>query len=100
MKRLPADVGLGLRTGIRSRPRSIGTRTSEIGLQALEDRDRVALAHLNDRLLPLAGAAGGVAAALRLRLDARRADLQHADVEQRLDRLTDLCLVGVRMHTE
>src|SRR5947209_8349545 len=66
-KRSPALVGLGLRIGI-------GLALLEAG-EALEDRDRVALADLDDRLLPLARAPGGPAAPLGLRLDRHRADL-------------------------
>src|SRR5215212_6885412 len=87
-KRRPGDVGLGLRTGI------------QIGLQALEDRDRIARADLHDGLLPLAGAARGVAPALRLGGDGGRADVEHLDLEQRLDGLLDLRLVRVLVHAE
>src|SRR4051812_32314465 len=57
MKRRPADVGLGLRIGM----------VLEVGLEALEDRDGVAVAHLHDGLLPLAGPARGETPALGLR---------------------------------
>src|SRR5947209_13917313 len=49
--RRPGEVGLGLRIGI-------GLLAS---LQAPEDRDRLALAHLDDRLLPATRPARGVA---------------------------------------
>src|ERR687895_2142365 len=73
---------------------------SEVGLQALEDRDRLALADLHDGLLPGARAPGGEPAALRLGRHRRRADLDDADVEELLDRLLDLRLVGIRMDAE
>src|SRR3954451_11424394 len=70
-------------------------------LQALEDRDRVALADLDDGLLPGAGAARGVAPALGLGLHARGADLEHLDVgEELLDGLPDLRLVRLLVHAE
>src|SRR3954462_4476768 len=52
-KRRPALVGLGLRIGMRLALLEAG--------QALEDRDGVALAHFDDRLLPLARAPAGEA---------------------------------------
>src|SRR4051794_5133416 len=73
---------------------------SEIGLETLEDRDRVTLAHLHDRLLPGARAAAGVAAALRLRGDLGRAHSEHGHAEQLLDRLLDLRLVRVGVDAE
>src|ERR671915_1488051 len=72
----------------------------EVGLQALEDRDRVARADLHDGLLPGARAPGGEPAALRLGGHRRRADFDDADVEELLDRLLDLRLVGVRVDAE
>src|SRR3954451_19739268 len=91
MKRRPADVGLGLRIGIGL----------EVGLEALEDRDGVALAHLHDGLLPLAGPARGEAPALRLRGHRGGADLEDLDVgEQLFDGLLDLGLVRVRVDPE
>src|SRR6202043_2617245 len=69
-------------------------------LEALEDRDRVARAHLNDRLLPRPRATGGDPAALGLGLDRQRAHLDDLDVEQRLDGLADLRLVGVGVDAE
>src|SRR3954451_18006697 len=91
MKRRPADVGFGLRIGIGL----------EVGLEALEDRDGVALAHLHDGLLPRAGAARGEATALGLRGHRGGADLEDLHVrEQGLDGLLDLGLVRVRVHPE
>src|SRR5437588_602428 len=55
---------------------------------------------LDDRLLPGARPAGRVAAALRLRLDAHRAHVAHAHVEDLLDRLPDLRLVGAIVDAE
>src|SRR3954471_9590715 len=69
-------------------------------LQALEDRDRVARAHLDDGLLPRARAAGGEPAALGLGLDGHGAHLDDADVEQLLDGLADLRLVRLGVHAE
>src|SRR3954471_24039130 len=84
-KRRPALVGLGLRIGMRLALLEAG--------EALEDRDRVALAHLDDGLLPLARAAGGPAAALGLGLHRHRAHVHHVDAEELLDGLADLRLV-------
>src|SRR3954452_17840774 len=86
-KRRPGLVGLGLRIGM--------LRLLLEALQALEDRDLVARAHLDDRLLPGPRAAGGQPAALGLGPHRRGADLDHLDVEQRLDSLADLRLVRV-----
>src|SRR3954466_6046584 len=91
-KRRPGDVGLGLRMGI-------DLRLLE-ALEALEDRDGLTRRHLHDRLLPGPRATGGLAAALGLGLDRHRADLDHVDVEQRLDGLADLRLVGARVDPE
>src|SRR5437763_1762486 len=104
--RRPGEVGLGLRIGIREAPRRdrwrkpglfAGNRPrSSLGpLESAEDRDRLARTDLHDRLLPAARLPRGVAAALGLCLHPRRADFDHADVEQLLDRLADLGLVGV-----
>src|SRR4051795_2989239 len=90
--RRPGLVGLGLRMGI-------GLRLLE-ALQALEDRDGLARRHLDDRLLPRPRAARRVAAALGLGLHRHRVDLDDVDVEERLDGLADLGLVGVRVDPE
>src|SRR3954471_1714287 len=55
---------------------------------------------LDDGLLPRAAAPGRVAAALRLRLDAHRAHLEHAHAEDLLHGLADLRLVGVVVDAE
>src|SRR3954468_20846504 len=55
---------------------------------------------LDDRLLPLARAAGGHPAALWLRADVDGAHVLDPDAEDLLDRLTDLGLVRVRMDAE
>src|SRR4051794_12467030 len=54
----------------------------------------------HDRLLPLPALAGGVAAALGLGLDPRRAHPFHTDAEDVLDRLADLGLVGALVDAE
>src|SRR3954467_12262453 len=72
----------------------------QLSLQALEDRDRLALADLHDGLLPLPRAPGGVPAALGLGGHRRRADADHGDVEELFDRLLDLGLVRVRVDAE
>src|SRR4051794_12677687 len=69
-------------------------------LQALEDRDLVAGAHLHDRLLPRPRAAGGETAALGLGLHRGGPNLDDAHVEELLDRLADLRLVRVRVDAE
>src|SRR3954463_5292994 len=69
-------------------------------LQALEDRDLVARAHLHDRLLPRPRAAGGETAALGLGLDRGGPHFDDAHVEELLDRLADLRLVRVRVDAE
>src|SRR4051812_40935514 len=91
-KRRPGDVGLGLRMGI-------GLRLLE-ALEGLEDRDGLTRRHLHDRLLPAPGATGGLTAALGLGLHRHRVHLDDVDVEERLDRLADLRLVGVRVNPE
>src|SRR5258708_2507316 len=69
-------------------------------LEPLEDRDRVAFANLNDRLLPLPRSARCIAAPLGLGLDRSGAHVEHLYVEQLLDRLTDLSLVGAIVDPE
>src|SRR3954453_4022484 len=70
-------------------------------LEAGEDRDLVARADLDDRLLPSARATGGPAAALGLGPDRRRADVDDLDLrEELLDRLADLGLVRLRVDAE
>src|SRR5918992_2275665 len=73
---------------------------SELGLQALEDRDRLALADLDDGLLPGARAPRGVPAALRLGRHRGGAHVDHADAEELLDRLLDLGLVRILVDAE
>src|SRR3954454_9829839 len=92
-KRRPGLVGLGLRIGIC-------LALALEALEALEDRDGVALAHLHDGLLPRPGLARRVAAPLGLGLDRGRAHVDDLDVEQRLDGLTDLRLVRVVVDAE
>src|SRR2546423_2203695 len=65
-----------------------------------EDLDRVALAELHDRLLPAGPRAAVHAAALRLRLHHRDVDALDLDIEQLLDGLADLRLVGVGVDAE
>src|SRR5947209_6054737 len=81
----------------KRRPGLVGlcrlTATLLPDLLALEELDVVVGMELDDRLLPRARLAGRVAATLRLRLDAHRAHVAHAHVEDLLDRLADLGLV-------
>src|SRR5438270_8853863 len=81
----------------KRRPGLVGlcrlTATLLPDLLALEQLDVIVRMELDDRLLPRARLAGGVAAALRLRLDAHRAHVAHAHVEDLLDRLANLGLV-------
>src|SRR3954469_21232035 len=72
-KRRPGLVGLGLRIAMSALE----------GLEALEDRDRVARGDLPHRLLPRPGAAVDRAPPLRLGLHAHRAHLDDRDVEER-----------------
>src|SRR4051794_35647811 len=60
---------------------------------ALEELDVVVRVELDDGLLPRAAAARRVAAALRLRLHAHRAHVEHPHAEDLLDGLADLRLV-------
>src|SRR4051812_45778497 len=55
---------------------------------------------LDDRLLPLARAAGGHTPALRLRADVNGAHILDTHAEDVLDGLPDLRLVGIRMDAE
>src|SRR5206468_2480302 len=91
-KRRPGLVGLGLRIGI-----GLGLLEA---VEALEDRDGLTRGHLHDGLLPCPRAARGLAAALGLGLDRHRVDLDDVDVEERLDGLADLGLVGVLVDPE
>src|SRR3954451_3244831 len=91
-KRIPGDVGLGLRIGMRLALLE--------ALERGEDRDRVALAHLNDGLLPGPRPPRGEPAPLGLGLHRGGADLEDLDVEERLDGLADLRLVRVGMDAE
>src|SRR3954463_2129849 len=92
-KRRPGLVGLGLRIGIC-------LALALEALEAREDRNGVALAHLHDRLLPRPGLARRVAAPLGLGLHGGRAHVDDLHVEQRLDRLADLRLVRVVVDAE
>src|SRR3954451_15904285 len=78
-KRIPGDVGLGLRTGMRLALLE--------ALERGEDRNRVARADLDDGLLPRARAARGQPAPLGLGLHGRRADADDLDVKELLDGL-------------
>src|SRR4051812_42592155 len=69
-------------------------------LQALEDRDGLPRRDLHDGLLPRPRAAGRVPAPLGLGLHGHRADLDHVDLEELLDGLADLRLVGAGVHPE
>src|SRR5437660_12649341 len=82
----------------RSTRRDSAARASN--LRSLEDLDRVALADLNDRLLPTRARALEQAAPLGLRLHLDDVDVHDLDVEQLLDGLPDLRLVRVAVHLE
>src|SRR3954447_9460697 len=69
-------------------------------LLTFEELDVVVRVELDDGLLPRAAAPGRVAAALRLRLDAHRAHLEHAHAEDLLHGLADLGLVRVVVDAE
>src|ERR1700744_5144283 len=69
-------------------------------LERLEDRNRIALAQLDDGLLPLPRATGGLPAALGLGLHRGGADLDHLDIPQLLDGLADLGLVRLVVDAE
>src|SRR4249919_1523882 len=76
------------------------TSSAPLGLGPLEDLDRLALAHLDDRLLPARLLAAHEAAALRLGLHFDDVHALDVDVEELLDGLPDLRLVRVRMDAE
>src|ERR1700735_1297916 len=69
-------------------------------LKALEDRDGLAGANLNDGLLPRPGGAACDTAPLGLGFDVERAHLDHVHVEQRFDGLADLGAVCVGLNAE
>src|SRR5581483_4809425 len=71
-----------------------------LDLRSLEDRDRLSLAHLDDRLLVAGPVPLRVAAALGLRLHLRHVHARYVHGEQLLDRLPDLGLVRVAVHAE
>src|SRR5262249_4820432 len=71
-----------------------------IGSHSLEELDRLALGQLHDRLLPRRLAADEAPDAARLARRARRADAEHADPEELLDRAPDLVLVRARIDGE
>src|SRR5215210_7935353 len=110
MNRLPGLVGLYFFKAISSlslhQSEANGqTRQSENAsafsdLCSLEDLDRLALAELDDRLLPPGLGALDHRPTLRLGLHLEDVDVLHLDAEQLLDRLTNLRLVGVGMHLE
>src|SRR5205085_2034400 len=75
-------------------------RSSFAALESAEDRDRLAGTDLDDRLLPASRVPRGVAAPLGLGLHPGGADVDHADLEQLLDRLAHLGLVGAVVHPE
>src|SRR5207244_5383843 len=78
--------------------RGAGSRTSDGG--PLEDLDAVALAELDDRLLPTGLAPAAHAAALRLRLHLDDVHAENLHVEELFDRVADLRLVRALVHAE
>src|SRR3954452_5552655 len=90
MNRRPGLVGLNLRTGIRQ----------GLKVGGLEDLDLLAGVEFHDGLLPAGARALDQAAPLRLRPHLDDVDRRHLDVEQLLDRLAHLRLVGVGVHAE
>src|SRR4051794_22303427 len=87
----------------KARPEDAGMRRfagSFADLLALEELYVVVRMELDDRLLPLARLARGVAAALGLRLHAHRVDAEHTHAEDLFHRLADLGLVGALVDAE
>src|SRR5579864_4976230 len=73
---------------------------SALELSPLEDLDRVALAQMDDRLLPARLRTENAAAALRLRANLDDVHALDLDVEELLDGLAHLRLVCVLVHLE
>src|SRR5579864_2158153 len=73
---------------------------SALELSPLEDLDRVALAQMDDRLLPARLRTENAAAALRLRANLDDVHALDLDVEELLDGLPHLRLVCVLVHLE
>src|SRR4051794_2597986 len=108
--RRPGDVGLYLRIPIVSlrceaqlfRASRCGQRSCRpvraSGARASEDLDRVARLEADQRALGGAALAVAGACALALALPVGGVHVQHADVEDLLDRDLDLGLVGSRTH--
>src|SRR5215207_8057904 len=71
-----------------------------LNLGPFEDLDRLALAELDDRLLPAGLATADHPAPLRLRPDLDDVDGLDLHLEELLDGLPDLRLVRVRMHAK
>src|SRR6266550_7137574 len=100
--------GWSARVRLRTRQRAACSRAGRrrilpggpLGVNSLEDLDRITRAELDDRFLPARLLSALEAAALRLRLDLGDVDAQHLHAEELLDRLADLGLVRVRVNAE
>src|SRR5688572_25943065 len=79
---------------------AICCEVSHLNGSPLEDLDAVAVAQLDDGLLPAGLSPLGPAAALRLRPHLEDVDADHLDVEELLDGLADLRLVRPRVDLE
>src|SRR5579875_2560887 len=94
----PGDLGEVVPVWKR-RPADVGRYwTMATALRSLEEVDAVAFGERHVRLLPVGPPALVTADAADLAELPRGADLHHAHLEQRLDRLADLDLVRPRVH--
>src|SRR5262245_45701437 len=71
-----------------------------MALDSLEELDRLASLQRDDRLLPVGAAADEATDPLLLAAHRLRPHVDHVDVEQLLDGVADLDLVGVTRHLE
>src|SRR5690349_8737445 len=91
---------LSTRTSWR-RPGDVGLNCFRaIGLEPRSDVDRLALGQRHDRFLDVGTTADAAAEALGLALHVDRVDLRDVDLEQRLDRRSDLVLGRIGGHAE